>query len=153
MTHTPIFNDFTIERTYPQSKAQVFAALSDPAKKRRWFAEADGFVTQSYTLDFQVGGFERSRFTFGSGPQMTLDSVFTEITPGERLVFAYWMTIGGEALSSSLCAMQLESVAGGTKLTFTEHTAYLNGEDGGASRREGSIGLLERLARELSQHA
>jgi len=148
-----IFSSFVLTRTYPQARARVFAALADPAKKRRWFAEAPGFETQSYSLDFSVGGFERSRFTFGSGPQMTLDQVYTEIAPLERVVFTYWMTIGGEALSSSLVAMELSEVPGGTQLTLTEHTAYLNGEDGTDSRRTGTRELLERLNRELSEHS
>ena len=34
---------FVIERTYPASPQQVFRAFSDPGRKRRWFAEGEGF--------------------------------------------------------------------------------------------------------------
>ena len=152
MTPTAIHKSFTIERVYPTTAARVFAAFTDPVKKRRWFAEGEGFVVDSYSLDFKVGGFERSRFRYGDGPPMTNDCVYLDIIDQERLVFAYSMTIGGAPLSASLSTIELEATKGGTRLRFTEHTAFLDGNDGSESRREGSIGLLEALARELDQH-
>ncbi|MCE9672626.1 SRPBCC family protein [Myxococcus stipitatus] len=150
---TPVIHkSFTIERTYPVPAARVFRALSDPKKKRRWFAEGDGFIIDSYTLDFQVGGFERTRFRFGDGPAMTNDSVYLDIVENERVVFAYSMTIGGNPMSSSLGTMELVPVREGTLLRFTEATAFVDGNDGSAGRREGSIGLLEALAKELEVH-
>src|SRR3954471_16318388 len=108
MTHPAIHKSFTIERTYPTNAERVFRALSDPEKKRRWFAEGDGFIVDSYTLDFKVGGFERCRFRFGAdGPPMTTDAVYLDILARERIVFAYSMTVGGEPLSSSLGTMEL----------------------------------------------
>jgi len=67
-------------------------------------------------------------------------------------VFAYWMTVAGAPLSSSLGTMELVPVPGGTLLRFTEHTAYLDGNDGSAARQEGTRELLEALARELDAH-
>ena len=152
MTASVIHKSFTIERTYPTSAARVFDALKDPAKKRRWFAEGDGFVVDSYALDFKVGGFERSRFRFGDGPPMTNDCLYLDIVENERVVFAYSMTIGGAPLSASMSSIELEPTKEGTRMRFTEHTAFLDGNDGSASRREGTIGLLEALARELELH-
>jgi uncharacterized protein YndB with AHSA1/START domain len=152
MTHPVIHKSFIIERTYPTSATRVFRALSEPDKKRRWLAEGDGFTVQSYTLDFRVGCFERTRFRFGDGPPMTNDTVYLDIVPNERVVFAYWMTIDGAPLSSSLATMELLPAGSGTLLRFTEHTAFLDGNDGSASRREGTVGLLEALAQELDTH-
>jgi uncharacterized protein YndB with AHSA1/START domain len=152
MTHPVIHNSFTLERTYPASVERVFRACSDPEKKRRWFAEGEGFVIDSYTLDFKVGGFERTRFRFGDGPAMTNDCVYLDIVKNQRLVFAYSMTIGGEPMSSSLGIIELSAVSGGTLLRLTEHTAYVDGKDGSEGRREGTRELLEALAKELSEH-
>ena len=94
-----IHKTFTIERTYQASPERVFRAHSDPEKKRRWFAEGEGFVIDSYTLDFREGGFERTRFRFGEdGPPMTNDCIYFDIVPDRRLVFAYHMTFGGAPL-------------------------------------------------------
>jgi uncharacterized protein YndB with AHSA1/START domain len=152
--NTPVIhNSFTVERTYPANAARVFRALSDPKKKRRWFAEGEGFVIESYTLDFQLGGFERTRFRFGAdGPLMTNDCVYLDIVPNERLVFAYSMTVAGAPMSSSLGTMELVPVGSGTLLRLTEHTAYVDGNDGSTARREGTIELLEALAKELETH-
>lgn len=153
MTQPTVFNTFTIERLYPAAPARVFSALRDPVKKRRWFAEGEGFTIDSYTLDFQVGGFERTRFRPDGGPPMTNDCVYLEIVPEERVVFAYAMTIAGEPLSSSLGTMELIVEGNGTRLRYTEQTAYTSGEDGSAGRREGTEELFESLGRELKAHA
>lgn len=152
MSQPVIHKSFTIERTYPTTPARVFRAHADAQKKRRWFAEGEGFTVESYTLDFQVGCFERCRFRADGGPPMTFDGVFLDIVPNERIVFAYWMTVAGAPLSSSLSTIELVPASSGTLLRFTEHTAFLDGNDGSASRREGSMGLLEALARELEAH-
>jgi hypothetical protein len=62
------------------------------------------------------------------------------------------MTIGGSPMSSSLATVELVPASPGTLLRFTEHTAFVDGKDGSAGRREGSIGLLEALSRELETH-
>jgi uncharacterized protein YndB with AHSA1/START domain len=147
-----IHRGFTLERVYPTTAAKVFRALSDPQKKRRWFAEGDGFEVESYTLDFRVGGFERARFRPTGGPPMTTDAVYLDIVIDERVVFAYTMTVGGAPMSSSLGTMELRPTGSGTRLLFTEHTAFVDGQDGSEGRREGSLGLLEALAKELETH-
>src|SRR5262245_23426362 len=37
-----VHNTFVLERSYPVAPERVFAALSNPAKKRRWFLEGGG---------------------------------------------------------------------------------------------------------------
>jgi uncharacterized protein YndB with AHSA1/START domain len=78
--------------------------------------------------------------------------VYLDIVPRERIVFAYSMTMGGAPMSSSLATIELVPAGSGTLLRFTEHTAFVDGNDGSAGRREGSIGLLEALAKELATH-
>jgi len=149
MSKAVIHKSFTIERTYPNSAARVFRAHADPEEKRRWFAEGKGFLVESYVLDFKVGGFERCRFRHGDGPLMTFDGVFLDIVSDERIVLAYAMTRAGIAMSSSLSTIELAAAKAGTLLRFTEHIAFLDGNDASAGRREGSVALLEALAKHL----
>ena len=106
-----------------------------------------------YTLEFKAGQFERCRFRFGpSGPPMTFAGVYLDIKPEERIVLAYSMTVGGALIPASLGTTELVSVKGGTLLRYTEYTGFMNGEDGSEGRRQGSVGLLEALAKELDTH-
>ena len=57
-----VHRTFSVERAYPAPPARVFAACAAPETKRRWFAEGAGFEVDEFTLDFRVGGFERTRF-------------------------------------------------------------------------------------------
>ena len=76
-----IHNTFVIERSYPKPPERVFAALADPAKKRRWYAESDTHDIELFETDFRVGGIERSR---GVELEATLHPL-----PGWNLTTAY----------------------------------------------------------------
>lgn len=149
-------SSFTIERTYPQPPARVFEAFSDPATKRRWFAEGEGFAVDSYELDFRVGGREVSRFGVAnpafSSEEIRNDTVFFDIVPDERIVFGYSMANKGVPFSASLVTVEFEAApdGAGTRLTFTEQVAFFEGSDGVDMRREGTGLLLDSLGRELS---
>jgi uncharacterized protein YndB with AHSA1/START domain len=152
--HKAIHNSFTLERTYPATPARVFAAFKDPTKKARWFRGGEGFTIDDYTFEFKVGGWEKFRFHFHGGAPMTNDTVYLEIIEEKRLVFAYTMTIGGNPLSASLTTIEFSASADGksTVLRFHEHDTFLDGNDGGPGRKEGTEGLLTSLARELERH-
>jgi hypothetical protein len=68
-------------------------------------------------------------------------------------VFAYALTGAGAAMSSSPSTIELVPPDVGTLLRFPEHTAFFgDGNSSSAGRREGSLGLLEALAKELAAH-
>ena len=140
---------FTIERSYPSAPQRVFAAFSDPAKKRRWFAEGEEFEVNSFTMDFRVGGTERSSFRV-QGMDCVNDTVYLDIVPDRRIVIAYTMTLGGKRISSSQATMELLPAEKGTDLIFTEQGAFFEGADGPQMRQEGWTKLLESLAREVA---
>jgi uncharacterized protein YndB with AHSA1/START domain len=144
---------FTIERSYDASPARVFRAFADPAIKRRWLVEGEGWGVEEYVADFRVGGREYSRFRFQGGPEIVNETVYQDIAPERRIIIAYWMTIGGQRISVSLATMEFEPADAGTRLVFTEQGAYLDGHSTAEDREEGTRGLLECLDRELSRGA
>jgi len=157
MTTPAIHGSFSIERTYPATPARVFRAFADEEAKRRWFVEGDGFEVHSYTADFRIGGFERSRFQFLGNDAvpptpMGNDTVYLDIIPDERIVIAYSMTMKDRPISASLATIELTAAGGGTRLLYTEQAAFFEGGDGPELRETGCRELLEHLAEELAAH-
>jgi uncharacterized protein YndB with AHSA1/START domain len=147
---TVVHSTFSIERTYPSPPARVFAAFSDQATKRRWFVEGEGWEIDEFTMDFRVGGREVSRFRFKGGAPMGNDTVYLDIVPDQRIVFAYTMTVGDKRISVSLATVEIAPSGDGTRLVYTEQGAFLDGADATARREHGSRALLDRLGEELA---
>lgn len=146
MTPSPVEHDeLVIERKLRASPERVFAAWADPRQKRRWFAEGEPFVLESFEVDFRVGGVERSRFRLKEGPEMTNETYYHDIVENRRIVQSYAMTFGGKRISVSLSTLELTPAEDGTALKFTEQAAFLEGADGIDRRRDGWNVLLDRL--------
>jgi uncharacterized protein YndB with AHSA1/START domain len=142
---------FVIERSYPTTPERVFAAFADPAKKRRWFAESDGFAFREFEMDFRVGGSEHSRFNMQDGTPLANDTSYQDIEPNRRIVFAYTMSVGGRRISASLSTIELLPTEKGTDFVYTEQAAFFEGSDGEKIRKTGWSELFERLAKELAR--
>ena len=95
---------------------------------------------------------ERTRGKAPDNSPYTNDTVFHDIVPNERIVFAYHMTYNGAPISVSLTTVEFHASGAGTKLVFTEQgTASLDGhDDGGKMREAGTHGLLDALGKELT---
>jgi uncharacterized protein YndB with AHSA1/START domain len=144
-----VHTTFTLERSYAAPPAKVFKAFADPAIKRRWFVEGEGWAVEEFTGEFKVGGFERSRFRFKGGEPVRNDTSYHDVVPNERIIFAYTMTIGENRISSSLATLQFKPSGAGTQLIFTEQGAFLDGLDSAGPREGGWKGLLDALGRAL----
>ncbi|HVO78833.1 MAG TPA: SRPBCC family protein [Candidatus Bathyarchaeia archaeon] len=156
MSNPPVVhNTFVIERSYPHPVQKVFAAFSDPGKKRRWFAEGHSHEVEEYRLDFRVGGSEHSAYRFEEGTPfpgvlLAAESVFLDIVSEQRIVQAGNMAIGGRRISAALATFQFISTANGTDLVFTHQAAFFEGADGPQMREQGWRKLLDQLEANLA---
>jgi len=150
---TIVHHTFSVERTFPHSLARVFAAFSDPKKKRRWFAEGEGWNISEFTADFTVGGREISRFRFKDGPPMENITVYQDIVTNQRIVFVYAMKIADKRISASLSSVELFEAKNGTRVVYTEQGQYFDGIDQAKGREQGCNELYDRLAEELRRDA
>jgi uncharacterized protein YndB with AHSA1/START domain len=142
---------FVIERSYPVKPEKVFAAFSDPAKKRRWFAEGEKSEPEVIEMEFRVGGNERIRFRGENGMVFTNHTIYRDILPERRIVFSYTMSLGDKCFSSSQATIELLPTQKGTDFIFTEQAAFFEGADGPKMREEGWRLLLDQLAAEMAR--
>ncbi|SOB93938.1 SRPBCC family protein [Thalassospira xiamenensis] len=145
---------FTIERVYDASPARVFRAFSDADAHHRWFVAEEGWDVIEYNHDFRVGGREGGRFSQDGKVFYHNDTLYQDIVPDNRIVFAYTMDQDDKRISASVATVELKPEGDGkTRLKFTEQGAFLDGFDKAEFREEGWQGLLERLAVEITEHA
>jgi uncharacterized protein YndB with AHSA1/START domain len=145
---------FILHRSYPHSRERLFAALSDPALKRRWHANPTT-ETELFESDFRIGGADRQRYVLGAdspfpGHALENEGRFEDIVDGERIVLTTSMTFGGRRISTALLTFELRDEAGGSALSFTHQAVFYEGADGPDMRRDGWDKLLDALARSLA---
>ena len=144
---------FVIERSYDASPATVFGAWSDAKAKARWFGGPDDWGPAEHTLDFRIGGLEVSRGGPKGGQVHTYEARYYDIVPNERIILAYDMHLDDRRISVSLATVEFKPEGKGTRLTFTELGAFLDGYDNPAEREHGTGELLDALGRALRRGA
>ena len=143
---------FVVGRTYDASSSRVFAAWADRAAKARWFGADDEFADDEFELDFRVGGHERRRGSAGDRVY-TVEARYQDIVPDERIVYSYDVRFDEQRISVSLSTVELAPAGDGTRLTYTEQSAFLDGLDTPDQREQGMGGLLEALGRYLESES
>ena len=152
MTHRSVnHTTFVIERTYPTRPARVFAAWADADARQTWMDdpdyESDG---TDYELDFRVGGHERFSGLTPEGKTYRYDAMIYDIVPDRRIVYSYEMFEGDDRMSVSLTTVDITAADDGTRLTYTEQGAFLDGIDKPEAREEGTRFLLDNLGKYLA---
>ena len=140
---------FVLERKYPASPARLFRAWADPAIKQRWFGDGN---TPATIFDFREGG--RELMESGEGEfQFGFDVRYEDIVENNRIIYTYYMTMGGKRISVSVAAVELFADGDGTRMTVTEHGCFLDGLDNMDQRKRGTDMLLDALGAELLRQA
>ena len=147
---TVIHDTFTLERTYAAPVSRVFAFLSEPGKKRIWYAAAEGREVAAFDMDFRPDGVERLAIRMGKdtpfpGTMIVNASRYEDIVTDQRVVLSGSMTLGERRISSHLVTLELVAAGGSTTLRITHQAAFYEGADGLERRKGGWEVLLASL--------
>jgi uncharacterized protein YndB with AHSA1/START domain len=149
--HSAIHGTFTIDRNYDATPARVFAAWANPEFKAAWFAGPAGWQQLERSHDFRVGGREVVHGRLEGVFESRFVCTYHDIVPSQRIVYVYDMFVNGGFMSVSLSTVTFVAEAQGTLMRYTEHTTFIDGNDGSKSREQGTRDLFERLEAQLKQ--
>lgn len=143
---------FKMERTFNHPAARVFAKFAETGAKRAWFVDNDppGWSTETYALDFKIGGREHGIWLSPEGNRISNETVYLDIVDDARIVLAYSMARDGVIMSASLGTTTFKPTDGGTLLSYCEQGAFLQNRDRIESREKGWAWLLDNLDETLS---
>jgi uncharacterized protein YndB with AHSA1/START domain len=150
VTHTT----FVLERRYPATPSRVFAAWASKEAKAIWIDDPD-FKSDGTEpeLEFSIGGHEQFGGLTPEGTSYSYDATYYDIVPDQRIVYCYEMYSGDDRMSVSVATVEIESDGTGTRLTYTEQGAFLDGIDKPEAREEGTAWLLDNLGKYLADRA
>lgn len=147
-----LYSTFQLERKFKKPAEKVFAALSEPEKVKKWFADGRDHETLEFSLRFAVGGTRRFVYRLGpntpvAGMVIVNDGHFQDIVPNQRIVTATTMASGDKCLVASLVTFELQPTDGGTELLCTHQAAYFEGmgPDPEGLLKAGWNALLDKL--------
>lgn len=142
---------FVVERTFDAPLDRVWDAFAVPEQHAQWFGAEDNFTATEESEDFRVGGGSVQDGQWHEGPTSRYVGTYTDIVDKQRIVATYDMWVDGKHLSTSVNSTVFEAVEGGTRLTYTEHGVFLDGQEDGSQREAGFGGIFDVLAAYLAR--
>lgn len=151
MTTTPatrepaLHSTETYERRLPVPPAVVFQAWTDPDVKQRWFAP----TASRYELDATPGGTEVLEADV-DGVTVEFRATFHDVVTDQRIVSTSTLRPDGRLSTAAIETVELaDDGDGGTLLTVTEQTTYVDEFERPEWRDAGIRGQLDAVAETL----
>ena len=140
-----------LERLLDAPPERVFAAWTDPALLRRWWAAEPGWTTPEATVDLRPGGAYRLSMQGTDGIVRTVIGEYLEVEPPRRLVYTWrWESPGYRAPDGGVTVVSIDFVAegAGTRVVLEQrdHKSEAARDSHGRGWR-GCLDSLERLLR------
>lgn len=137
---------FVVERMLPGRPPHAFRFWSEFDLKRKWTSCHPDWIVLEDSLDFRIGGSEVVRWRTTEGEMRGFRAHYFDIVPGERIIYAYEMTLDARRLSVSLATVVFAADGAQTRVTFTEQAAVLDVGAGLEMRASGTGSGFDRLA-------
>jgi uncharacterized protein YndB with AHSA1/START domain len=131
---TPTDTTIVITRTFNAPRRLVWEAMFVPATLRRWLLPPPGWTMTVCEVEASVGGALRLAWkSEDADPVMTIQGVFKEVVPHERIVHTEAMVTGsGETIGTLVETHEFAEQGGVTTMRITQ--AY-----GSKAARDGAI--------------
>jgi uncharacterized protein YndB with AHSA1/START domain len=129
---TPTDNTIVLTRTFQAPRRLVWQAMTDPAKMRRWMLPPPGWTLTDCEVEARLGGALKLAWKSAeANPAMTLQGVFTEFAPHERMVHTETMKLGsGETVASLVEAHEFAENGAATTMRITQTYDSKDARDG-----------------------
>lgn len=153
---TPTDTTIVLTRTFHAPRRLVWEAMTEPAKMRRWMLPPPGWTTTVCACEARVGGMLRLAWeSEDANPVMTLEGVFTEAVPHERMVHTETMKLGsGETIGTLLETHEFAEKDGVTTMRITQVYDSKEARDGAlAGQEQGMEAGYKQLDAMLAQSA
>ena len=154
---TPTDTTIVLTRTFQAPRRLVWQAMTEPAKMRRWMLAPPGWTLSVCECEARVGGALRLAWkSEDADPVMTLQGVFTEAVPHERMVHTETMALGsGEPIGSLLETHEFAEQGSATAMRITQTYDSKDARDGAlaSGMDQGMEACYEQLDALLAQPA
>lgn len=142
----------TVGRTYGAPRSRVFEALIDSVAKVKWFVGGDGYISLVREMSAIPGGHETVKGRWDGGAMSSLETLYHDVIPSERVVYLYVVHLDNRKISASLVTPELrepEDDSGDIHLVVTEQGIFPDGYDDPGLRERGTQFLLDVLGNPL----
>lgn len=119
---TPSDTTIVLTRTFDAPRRLVWAAMLTPDMMRRWMLPPPGWVVTVCECEPRLGGVLRLAWKNDEAdPVMTLEGVFTEVVPHERIVHTEKLALGsGQVIGNLVETHEFAEQDGVTSLRITQ---------------------------------
>jgi uncharacterized protein YndB with AHSA1/START domain len=138
----------TMKRSFDAPAKAVYRAWIDPAQIARWIGPRS-VKAEVKTMQARVGGAYKIVMHHGGGKVSTVQGVYHELVPGERLVFT-WAWLGDDGKPGHESQVTLEFRAAGKKTEMTILHENLSTKDARDRHEHGWIGSFDKLEEVLT---
>ena len=154
---TPTDTTIVIARTFNAPRRLVWEAMFVPDRMRRWMLPPPGWILTVCECEARVGGKLRLAWkNEEADPVMTLQGVFTEVAPHQRIVHTETMALGsGQTIGSLVETHEFAESGGITTMRITQAYESKDARDGvlASGMDQGMEAGYERLDQMLAQPA
>jgi uncharacterized protein YndB with AHSA1/START domain len=142
--------DIRLQRLIDAPIEVTFHHWTDSEARRHWSAPEDGWITEA-TSDLRVGGTWSVRFGPTAEEMYTVEGVYQEVDPPNRLAYSSVFRYPDGRSFETLTTVTFEARSGQTLLTFID-AGFPAGEDLGMFEN-GTVAVLDAFTRVVDASA